>query len=288
MNSIKKTFVISLSTIVAFVLILTVWISVRENSKEVYSSLEEIPHLEAKADVNSSRKLTDWEKEILERKTEQTLTRINYTEDLSRSVLEEYFKYKNSNTSIDENQIAQNIISGNPLNNQEVEFKEYSISDLKIVPKNDALDLKTYANKLGEASVKNVYQSNYGSEFEIFTKAMQLGSESEFKKLDPFVENYNNLVSDLLKVEVPSSLTTIHIGIINSISGLSANLDEMSSYTTDPFRGLFVLTAYAKHATNLQNYMKDLNSIMKEHDVSFNENDYGYSIERAATVSLPQ
>lgn len=272
----------------ALALVLVVWSSAQKNSKEIYSASLEPAYLEVEAVKTDNGDLADWEKEILDRKTAPALTRVNYTEAVSRSVLEEYFRAKDAKAFVNEDDIAKNIIRLNSLENQGVEYKKYSISDLKITPRDDQETLKKYGNKLGEASIKNAYDTKYGSEFEIFTKAMQFSSIEEFKKLEPIIESYQNLLKDLLKIETPANLATIHLGIINSISGLQESLNEISIFTDDPFRGFFVMTTYAKYSTELQSYMKELNTFMKNNGVIFDENEAGYSIEKAAEISLPQ
>ena len=284
----KKSLVLTLSTLFALLIIFGVFSFVHKKNVVTYSAESEPVFLAASFAETDKKDLESWETEILNRKSSVSQARVSYTESIAKSALTEYFKAKNANAAINEEEIAKSIIQnmGTESLKREIEFVEYQLSDLKIIPNITQETLREYANKLGKAYTKNVYDRTYGNEFEIFKRAMQLNDPVEFEKLKPVISNYENLISDLLKIETPTSIAGTHLDIVNSLSAMRGSLGELTMFLDDPIRGLFVFGKYGKYGLNLKDSMKKLDKTMKENGVNFINTDPGYSIERAANVSI--
>lgn len=284
----KKSLVLTLSSLFALLIIFGVFSITRKQNVVTYSATNEPVFLTASFAETDKKDLESWENEILNRKSNVSSARASYTETIAKSALTEYFKAKNANAAINEEEIAKKIIQTTSTESltRKIEFVEYQLSDLKIIPETNQEALREYGNELGKASTKNVYDRTYGDEFEIFNQAMIQNDQTEYEKLKPVIENYEKLIADILKIETPTNIAGKHLNIINSLSAVNGSIREFNVFLTDPIRGLFVLGKYGKYASDLKNTLKELDKTMKENKVNFTNTDPGYSIERAANVSI--
>lgn len=286
----RKILVIGSAVFFSLLLLLGIWYFGGRSRVDVYSSenLNNPDALETKFNNQPKETLNDWEKQILDRNSYTPSNEGDYTNNVARGVLEEYFRAKQANTEVNEEKLVENTLSQVLPQNYNISYKEYKISDLKISTDNSVQSFKNYGNKFGEVSSKNVYDTTWGNEFEILTRGIQLNRESEFARLNPIIKNYENLILDFLKIETPSEITSTHLNILNSLSQILSSVKEFHIIMTDPFRGIFVMTSYANYTANLHDYMKELNKLMENKGVVFNESDPGFSIERAANISIEQ
>src|SRR3989338_1022800 len=148
----KKSLVLTLSTLFALLIIFGVFSFVHEKNVVTYSAESEPVFLAASFEEKDGKNLADWENEILNRKSSVSSSRTSYTEAIAKSALAEYFKAKDANAAINEEEIAKTVIQNSSLENLErkIEFVEYQISDLKIIPDTNKEALKKYGNTLGE------------------------------------------------------------------------------------------------------------------------------------------
>ena len=288
--SLKKTLIISLSLVFSLALILGIWFIAQRNSV-VYSANNQKTFLEARLGERSKAEVfSEWERDVLENNDHLSGSSAsnNYPDMVGRGLLQEYFRAKESNVAIneEEEEIAEKILAMSLPEKYEIEYKEYEVKNLNISSKNDAESFKNYGNKLGEASTKNIYDASEGNEIEILMRAVQLEREEEFAKLTPIIKNYENLIKDLLAIETPAELASVHLNIINSLGKMTASVKQFNVMLKDPFRGLFVMASYSRYGADLKDYMKELNNFMKSKEITFGENEPGSSIERAANASL--
>jgi len=188
----KKSAILILSSLFAILIIFGVFSFVHKQSVVTYSAPNEPVFLAASFEETNKQDLENWETEILNRKSNVSVARASYTETIARSALAEYFKAKDANAAVNEEEIAKSIIQKTSKENLErkIEFSEYKIADLKITPDTNKESLKKYGNKLGEAAIKNVYDSVSGNESEIFNRAMNQNDPAEYEKLKPIILNY--------------------------------------------------------------------------------------------------
>ncbi|MEK7552420.1 MAG: hypothetical protein AAB534_03330 [Patescibacteria group bacterium] len=285
----KKSLVLTLSSLFALLIIFGVFSFVHKENVITYTAPNEPVFLTASFAETDKKDLENWETEILNRKSSVSSARTSYTETIARSALTEYFKAKDANAAMNEDEIAKSIIQKTSTESLErkIEFLEYQISDLKIISDTGKEALKTYGNTVGEVAIKNVYNGTSGNEFEIFTRAMNQNDPVEYENLKPIISNYEKLISDLLKIETPSSLASSHLKVINSLSAIAGSIKEFNVFLTDPLRGIFILAKYGRYGLELQNAMKEIDASMKKNQVNFINTDPGYSIERTANASLP-
>jgi len=285
MPKFKKILVIGISSLFTLGLILSAWSFIKKESVSVYSAGDKPFFLETSFNRTDNKTLASWEKDILEKQNSAYLARGSVTESLAKETLEEYFKIKSNNLTLNEEEFVQSLIAGITAENKDVEYKEYLISNLKISTKNNTDGLKSYGNEVGKL-VKESFDPSLPNESVVLLQALRLERESELRKLDPVIENYNLLIKKLLEVEVPSEAVGFHLEMINTFSELSATIPLFKIYLEDPFSGFFALTNYMKVGQKMQNNLKDLDSFFKVKGVVFGESEDGFLIETAANFSL--
>ena len=265
-----------------------IWFVAKRNSV-VYSANNQKAFLEARLEERSNAQVfSEWERDILENndRISGSSENNNYTDMVGKGLLQEYFRARESNIAINEEKIVKDILAMTLPEKYEIEYKEYEVKDLNISSKNDTRSFKNYGNKLGETSTKNTYDTSEGNEIEILMRAVQLEREGEFSKLEPIIKNYESLIKDLLAIETPAELASVHLNIINSLGKMTESVEQFNVMLKDPFRGLFVMASYSRYGADLQDYMKELNNFMKNKGITFGETEPGSSIEKAADASL--
>ena len=282
----KKIFLLALVFAFSLGMIGVSWAMSQENEALVFES-ESLPLLEVKAQKNDSVGFSNWEKDLLARQS-ATITRTNYTDESAKQFLTEYIKAKQNNTKVNEDALIASILESNSPEKiqEEINFTEYKISDLKISSDNSAKSLKKYGNNLGEISAKNTTDPNLGNALDVITRAADLNDKNELSKLDPIIGSYRNMVSDLLKIEVPAEIVNEHLAIVNSFSKVSVITEKLKSFLDDPVKGIFMLSNFARAGFDVQDSFKKLDIYFKSKDIHFDDTEYGFLIGRTANLKV--
>gem|GEM_PF-4320507 len=230
--------------------------------------------------------LSDWEKNILARQ-KNIIPRVSgaYSEELAKSVLEEFFL---ADQKPNESVLVENVLQKNPVD-REIARKaapSYQISDLKITGKNDSESLRNYGNKIGEIAVKYAFAGETTDPSEILAKAMMSKNSADLIALEAVVKNYNNLIAEYLKTEVPAEISSGHLNMINALNGVKNSVQNFESVLIDPIDGILVLTNYAGYGADLHEALKQIDSYLKKNKIVFSEDELGYVIERAIQVRV--
>ncbi len=231
--------------------------------------------------------LAMWEKEILERR-QMIIPRVSgaYADELAKGVLEEYFQAQKNKERIDEEEVIKKIFDKNPIE-QEILRKsasEYRISDLKISARNSKEDLRLYGNKIGEISQKYPFSANVPNPNDVLAKAMQLNSPAELKRLELVIKNYDNLISEYLKLETPAEIASSHLEMINALNGVRISIQNFETVLSDPVDGIFIISNYAGYGSDLREALSKISEYLKKNDVYFSPNDPGYVIEKVLNI----
>lgn len=198
------------------------------------------------------------------------------TERFSRDFLSSYLEIvKSSGTeTLDETQ-QQNLIESLMQKDYVANFtyKKYTTSDLSIVL-SSKFDLHKYGNTLEETMVKNTIN---GSEYEVnvFSRYLKSQNESDLKKLDLNIQEYEGNIRDFLKIPVDYAVSAIHLHIINAFSKVLSAIKEMKIINSDPIASINVLNDYSTSVEDLKKALLELKSYMAKNKISFSQNEYG-------------
>ncbi|WKZ26316.1 MAG: hypothetical protein QY304_02895 [Candidatus Paceibacterota bacterium] len=280
----RKSIITIIGAIVFSLVIIVTAASVELGAERELVYKSDQPIIRTESPNNS---LAMWEKEILERR-QMIIPRVSgaYADELAKGVLEEYFQAQKNKERIDEEEVIKKIFDKNPID-QEILRKsatEYRISDLKISARNSKEDLRLYGNKIGEISQKYSFSANVPNPNDVLAKAMQLNSPAELKQLELVIKNYDNLISEYLKLETPAEIASSHLEMINALNGVRISIQNFETVLSDPVDGIFIISNYAGYGSDLREALSKISEYLKKNDVYFSPNDPGYVIEKVLNI----
>lgn len=280
----RKSIITIIGAIVFSLVIIVTAASVELGAERELVYKSDQPIIRTESPNNS---LAMWEKEILERR-QMIIPRVSgaYADELAKGVLEEYFQAQKNKERIDEEEVIKKIFDKNPIE-QEILRKsasEYRISDLKISARNSKEDLRLYGNKIGEISQKYPFSANVPNPNDVLAKAMQLNSPAELKRLELVIKNYDNLISEYLKLETPAEIASSHLEMINALNGVRISIQNFETVLSDPVDGIFIISNYAGYGSDLREALSKISEYLKKNDVYFSPNDPGYVIEKVLNI----
>jgi len=137
-------------------------------------------------------------------------------------------------------------------NEEFINEKKYSLSNLKTSSQNDEEFLREYGNTMGTVFSRYANTKDYPyDEMEIFRRAIEKSDFSNLPKLEFVSIMYNNIANDLLAITAPMSAAENHLMLVNGYYMLSKTTDAMRFLLEDPLRsGLAYETYVGQTAIN--------------------------------------
>lgn len=128
----------------------------------------------------------------------------------------------------------------------------FTMADLKILKTDTVQDVKNYNDKL------NSIYAQYKAELivpEVLAKFIideDTVDDSALLELDIIIKQTNSVTSELIKVGVPKSLTSLHLDFLNKLVRFSENLSNLKFYDSDPILAMGSITQYETDVANLE------------------------------------
>lgn len=203
------------------------------------------------------------------------------TGDIAREAFAKYMNLKQSGATIDQalaQQVAQSIL--NSVNNLEINPPKFKAENLpNITNADDTATIKNYGNDIWNIMINDTPKNNSGeNEYAILATAIQNEDEAELKKLDPIISGYEATIKDMLKMSVPKSAVTVHLGFLNDMNTILAVIQNMRAYFTDSARGLGAFTYYRGSVLKLKSSLDLLISYFNTKGVVYVEGEGGYKL----------
>ncbi len=180
------------------------------------------------------------------------------TAQLSKDFFSQYLVLKKSNGTVSAEeavQIAKNTISDTAYT--KATGKLYSTLDIHVNTQTSKEIVQTYAKAIN-ASLKKNSPKKLENELVILDRAVKSGKESDLAQLDPIINGYKGLIRDLTSMSVPQDGVTVHLGFLNSVSNVLANIEAMRVTFSDPVRSFAGVSQYKQHALELAFAMQKL------------------------------
>jgi hypothetical protein len=140
--------------------------------------------------------------------------------------------------------------------------KVYTLTDLRITNDNSLVAIKKYNDSLNLAFKD--YTVGY-SAAEVFEKFLGDGTDmdvSVLNELDPIIKEFNSKISSMVKMEVPKFISVYHLNMINELSGVAGNLENIKMYEKDSIVALSGITQYAENTTKLETAVTELMTVL--------------------------
>ncbi|MBI4155926.1 MAG: hypothetical protein HY507_01700 [Candidatus Zambryskibacteria bacterium] len=198
--------------------------------------------------------------------SDESFDQTTLTAQMAKDFFAQYLMLKKGGQPITTNEI--NKITENTLSLPEYTKATgavYLASNLHINQNSDTESLKKYRDSLNK-SVNDRLEGIGVKEdpMTIFVTAVNKDDEKEMSKLDPIILAGKDIISDLLDVEVPKELVTMHLSLLNTSSNLLLNLEQMRVALTDPVRSFVGANQYPKHMAEFQTALKNLTAYLEQ------------------------
>jgi hypothetical protein len=147
--------------------------------------------------------------------------------------------------------LAENIQNSAPR-------KVYALSDIKITKDNSVKAIKNYSLAMNNVYPKNPVKYTVWDVLQQFSPDGNTVNVNALTKLDPIINQTNNLITGMLKISVPESLASMQLEAINGLERLVENLDDIKLYEKDPVVALGGISQYDKNTTLLETATKNI------------------------------
>ena len=136
--------------------------------------------------------------------------------------------------------------------------KVFLISEIKTIDDNSAQALKNYLIAFDDIHRK--YPDIKYTVLDVLQKFMVDENNidsSVLVKLDPIIEQNSKIITALTKMNVPQSIASLHLDIINSLERLGENASDIRLFDTDPIVTLGGISQYQKNVAQLELSLKN-------------------------------
>ncbi len=141
--------------------------------------------------------------------------------------------------------------------------KVFLISDIKTINDNSVQAFANYNNTFENIFKK--YPTTYSvldvlQEFIVDENSVDV---SVLSKLDPIIGQASKIIKEMTKMNVPESLSVLHLNFINTLQRLVENLSDIKLYDNDSIVALGGISKYKENSTQLE---LDLNNLVNTID----------------------
>ena len=189
---------------------------------------------------------------------DQTTENLTQTDKFSRELFTTVAA-ASQNGTMDQTTIDQLSASLADQIQNSVPRKVFLISEIKIVNNDDLKTIKNYLDALIDIQKK---YPDKGKVFDILQKFMVDENNvdvSQLIKLDPIIEQTQNIINALIKTNVPQSLALLHLDFINAQERLIENESDIKLFDSDP---IVAIGAISKFEENINSLQSTLNAII--------------------------
>jgi hypothetical protein len=136
--------------------------------------------------------------------------------------------------------------------------KIFTTADIEVIEDDSVKAVKIYDDNLNNIFKK--YSINY-SVIDILGEFMADGDDvniDALSKLDPVIEQAENIVDEMLRTKTPQSLAPLHLDFINKLEIISENLNDIQLFDTDVIIALSAISQYETSVVNAESAIKIL------------------------------
>lgn len=131
--------------------------------------------------------------------------------------------------------------------------KVFSLSDLKIIDKNDSRTIQNYNKEAGAVLYKKypINEKIINILKESLTENSEIDS-SILSKLDPIIKQIEEVIAGMIKISVPSKIAVLHLDLINVFEKIAESLRDIKLVDTDPIVAIGAISQYPKNNDQLE------------------------------------
>ncbi len=140
--------------------------------------------------------------------------------------------------------------------------KIYTLSNLKISTNNSSQYLLTYNLQLYD-----IYKGNQ-SEKGVIDILEELMADYEditiLLKFDPIIAKKRKIINEIVKMNVPQSLSSLHLQLVNTSQGIVENIEDIKLINDDPLVAMSAIMQYEKNITILEEIAIEIDRVIAE------------------------
>ncbi len=136
--------------------------------------------------------------------------------------------------------------------------KVFSISDIKIINDDTFQAFTNYNNALNSIFAKYKVGYTVADILQQFVTDENTVDASALTKLGPIIGQINTIIEGMTKMNVPQSISILHLNLLNSVQRMSENLSDIRLYDTDPIVAMGAISQYEKNSILLKTATKNL------------------------------
>lgn len=203
----------------------------------------------------------------------------NQTETLAQQFLIAYAKLVESGDLTEENKtkIITELIAKTSV--PAILGKVYTKNDLKIGDDSNQA-IKEYGNNMGSLianfAPRNIPNEKFPVEMVYLKKALETRDATDIAKLKSISEEYSRLVFEILKLEIPESAVTVHLGILNGLEKITNITASFSLSLIDPLRAMQSINVYVSIREELNSSVQSLKNYFEAKKITYTDKEYGY------------
>jgi len=172
-------------------------------------------------------------------KITEDFSQLTTTEKMSRELFLQYIASVRDGSPLTDTEI-QNIVNNTLSYVPSITFKTYTSKDLSTSLTNDNETYRVYSNAIAKIILQNLVTETETVD-EIIADTAKLNTPQKqaeqmgeiFKRFDPLIAKNKRSVDELLKVTVPQSFLSEHLGLLNAWQEIYESLDLMQQSTND-------------------------------------------------------
>lgn len=196
---------------------------------------------------------------------------------LGKVLFAEYMRYKQAGQEItpeiQADIVSRTLLSGNSAANISTQYTQKNII---VVPDTTAAYFD-YGNAVGQIFISNSTGSNE-TELSVLENALATGNPDDLEKISGMIEIYKKIITALLKVKTPQTLSALHIRMINDYNTVISADEGMRSVLTNPLAGFQGLQNYIQTATDLGTTLSAIRSKISEQGIEYTSTQSGRAL----------
>ncbi len=136
--------------------------------------------------------------------------------------------------------------------------KIYTLADLKIINSDSNQTIQNYAEVLDNVFKKYPMDYSINDVLQKFVVDGNNVDTSVLVELDPIITQLKKVISEMIKISVPKSLSSLHLDFLNGLERLSENLSDIKLYDSDAIVALGGVSQYKNNSALLESSVKNL------------------------------
>ncbi|MEY2664410.1 MAG: hypothetical protein RIT04_218 [Candidatus Parcubacteria bacterium] len=190
------------------------------------------------------------------------------TGQFGREIFSQYMKLQQSGAGTDKT--SQQAVIDTILSNQKfiLSPKEYKLADLTFTETISTSSIQNYANNLSLVLTSFAAQKSR-DETTILRESVDKNNAEVLKELDPIIAFYKKSLTMLVSLPVPRTIATMHLNIVNGLSGLVFVDESYRQASADPLIALQGLGRSQKIIEDMILAIKAMGDYMSTNKIKF-------------------